>query len=136
VRPDRLDLIERAVAALNTRDLDAYLACCTEDMELHTPLAELGGVYEGAAGIARFLSDIADTTPDFRLKVEDIRLLDDDRALAFLRVHSSGRASGLPAAADTETANLYDFAGGRIRRVRIFMDRAEALREAGVRDAP
>ena len=29
-------LVERAIAAVNDRDIDRYLACCTEDVELHT----------------------------------------------------------------------------------------------------
>ena len=39
---ENVELIERAVAAINARDLDGYLACCTADIELHTPMAAVG----------------------------------------------------------------------------------------------
>lgn len=39
--------MERAIAAVNARDIEAYLACCTEDIELRTPLAPVSGVYGG-----------------------------------------------------------------------------------------
>jgi hypothetical protein len=33
-----------------------------------------------------------------------------------------------------ETANVYDFSGDKIRRIRIFFDRDEALKAVGLRD--
>jgi len=40
-------------------------------------------------------------------------------------------SSGLPAAAETPTGNVYDLVDGRIKRLRIFFDRHEALEAAG-----
>src|SRR2546423_1678689 len=57
-REQNVELVERAVAAINARDIEGYLACCTEDVVLRTPMAEITGVYEGADGIKRFLVDI------------------------------------------------------------------------------
>ena len=61
VSQQNLEIVERAVAAVNERDLDAYLACCTDDVELATPLEGVAGVHTGAVGIRRFFSDIGDT---------------------------------------------------------------------------
>jgi hypothetical protein len=36
-------LIRSAIAAVNARDIDAYLACCTDDTQLYTPNAEFIG---------------------------------------------------------------------------------------------
>ena len=47
--------------------------------------------------------------------------------LAFMRITGSGRTSGLQVTDATPTANVYDLVEGKIRRVRIFMDRQEAL---------
>jgi hypothetical protein len=49
-------------------------------------------------------------------------------------VTGSGRASGIPTAADIPTTNLYDLVDGKIRRVRIFLERYEALKAAGLRE--
>jgi ketosteroid isomerase-like protein len=130
---ENVEIIERAVAAINVRDLDGYLACCTADIELHiTPMAAVGGVYEGPTGIRRWFTDLEDVGPDFRIEVERVETIRPGRVLAFLRVTGSGRTSGLRVMDATPTANVYDLVEGKIRRVRIFMDRKEALEAVGL----
>lgn len=62
-------LVERAIAAINARDIEGYLACCTENVKLETPMAAVGGVYEGIDGIRRYFTDIEDAAPDFRIEL-------------------------------------------------------------------
>jgi ketosteroid isomerase-like protein len=130
--PENVEIVERALAALNERDIDGYLACCTEDIQLRTPLSPVEGVYEGADGIRRFFADIEAAGPDFRLDLERLEAVGGERVLAFLRVTVHGRASGLPTPA--ETGNVYEFEEGKIRRIQIFLDRGEALEAAGLRE--
>jgi len=127
---DNVEIIERAIAAINARDLDGYLACCTEDIELHTPLAALGGVYVGADGIRQFMVDIEEAAPDFRLDLQRAEAVGADQIVASVRTSSTGRTSGIPLGFDS--TNVYDFAEGRIKRVRIFRDRQEALKAVGL----
>jgi ketosteroid isomerase-like protein len=129
---ENVETVRRAVAAINARDLDAYLDCCTDDVELLTPAAEIGGAYEGHDAIRRFLTDISDTSPDFHLEIERAEATADDQVVAFMRVSASGRASGIAVMTDSPTINVYDFAGSKIRRIRIFLDRREALDELGL----
>jgi steroid delta-isomerase-like uncharacterized protein len=129
---ENVELVRRAIAAVNERDIDAYLACCTDDVQLVTPLAEIGGSYDGHEAVRRFFADINDTSPDFQLTAERIEAVGNERVLAFLRVSATGRASGIPAAVETPTGNVYDIANGRISRLRIFFDRDEALKAAGL----
>jgi ketosteroid isomerase-like protein len=131
---ENVEVVERAVAAVNERDIDRYLACCTEDIELRTPFAPIGGAYEGPDAIRRFFADIQDTSPDFRLDLDHVEAIGADQVLAFLRTTGSGRASGIPFAAGTPTTNVYDLVKGKIRRVRIFFDRQEALEAVGRRE--
>jgi ketosteroid isomerase-like protein len=125
-------VVQRAIAAVNARDLDGYLACCTADVELRTPFDAVGGVYEGPQGIKRFLADLEDATPDFRIDLQGLEAIGPDRVLAFIRAGSTGRASGIPLAADT--ANVYDLIDGKINRIRVFFDRREALKAVGLAD--
>jgi ketosteroid isomerase-like protein len=127
---ENVETVRQAVAAVNERDIDRYLAGCTEDIELLTPLGAIGGISEGPEDIRRFFTDIEDTSPDFRLELERVEAIGEDRVLAFLRMSASGRTSGIPT--DAPTANLYDFLDGKIRRVQIFLDRDEALEAAGL----
>jgi ketosteroid isomerase-like protein len=95
------------------------------------PIAEsVGAEYLGADGIRRFFTDIEDAGPDFRIEVQRVQAVGDGHALALLRVGSTGRASGIATAADS--SNVYDFIEGKIGRVRIFLDRDEALKAVGL----
>jgi ketosteroid isomerase-like protein len=125
-------LVERAIAAINARDVEGYLACCTEDVELETPAAAVGGVYEGIDGIRRFFTDIEDAAPDFRLDLDGLKEVDSKRVVASLHMSSTGRASGIRMA--PPTTNVYDLTDGKISHVRVFFDRQQALEAAGLAD--
>ncbi len=127
---ENAETVERAIAAINERDIEGYLACCTENVKLETPMDAVGGVYEGIDGIGRFFTDIEEAAPDFRIELDGVEEIDGKRVIAFLRTSSTGRASGIRMAAPT--TNLYDLIDGKISRIRIFFDRQEALRAAGL----
>jgi ketosteroid isomerase-like protein len=126
---ENVRLVERAIAAINARDIEDYRACCTEDVKLETPMAPIGGVYEGIDGIRRFLTDIEDAVPDWRMELDRVEEVDSKRVLASLRNSSTGRASGVPMA--WPQTNVYDLIDGKISRIRIFLDRDEALKALG-----
>jgi ketosteroid isomerase-like protein len=139
---ENLEAVQEVISAVNDRDLDRYLVHCTESFQLETPWAAVEGVYEGPDAIRRLFSDLRDTLPDFHLVIERLEPIGSDRVLAFLRASATGRASGITAAAgvlsatgrDIPSANVYDFAGGKIRRIRVFLDRQEALEAVGLRE--
>jgi hypothetical protein len=126
---DPVELVERAIAALNAREIDAYLACCTDDVELQTPLAPVGGAYKSADGIRRFFADIEDAAPDFQITLQGTEVLDSARVPAFLQTCSTWRVSGISYGA--ATTNVYDLDAGAIARVRIFLDREQGLEAVG-----
>jgi ketosteroid isomerase-like protein len=132
VSQEDVEIVERALAAINARDIDGYLACCTEDVVLRTPLAEITGVYEGADGIKRFLVDVEDAAPDFRIDAERVESVGASQVLAILQITASGRSSGIPQ--NAATANVYDLVEGKINRIRIFLDRHEALEAVGLEE--
>jgi ketosteroid isomerase-like protein len=139
---ENVDVVRELISAVNDRDLDRYLAHCTESILLETPWAAVEGAYEGPDAMRRFFSDLRDTLPDFKLEIERLQPVGADRILALLRVRATGRASGITAGADVlgatgrdmPTATIYDLADGKIRRIRVFLDRAEALEAAGLQD--
>jgi ketosteroid isomerase-like protein len=130
VSQENVETVRRAIAAINARDIDAYLVCCTENVELLLPM--VGSQYLGANGVKRFFADIEDIGPDFRIDVQRVQAIGDTTVLALLRVGSTGRASGIVTAADS--ANVYDFIDGKMSRIRIFLDRAQALKAVGLED--
>jgi ketosteroid isomerase-like protein len=124
-----VEVVERAVAAINARDIDAYLACCTENVELLMPFFA-GAEFVGADGIRRFFADIEDIGPDFRIEVQSVQAVGDNNVIAFMQTSATGRASGI--ATGSESTNVYDLIHGKINRVRIFLDRQEALKAVGL----
>ena len=139
---ENLEAVREVISAVNDRDLDRYLVHCTESIQLETPWAAVEGVYEGPDAIRRLFSDLRDTLPDFHLVIERLEPIGSDRVLAFVRASATGRASGITAGAgvlratgrDIPSANVYDFAGGKIRRIRVFLDRQDALEAVGLRE--
>jgi ketosteroid isomerase-like protein len=51
-----------------------------------------------------------------------------DRVLALGRLKTRGRASGVPS--DSPWGGIYDVRGGKISRIRTYLDHGEALRAA------
>ena len=87
---ENLEVIKEAIGAINERDVDRYLACCTEDIELRTPLAEVEGAHEGPDGIRRYFSDLEDAGREFWLDLEHLEAVGENRALAFVRATRAG----------------------------------------------
>jgi ketosteroid isomerase-like protein len=125
-----VETVERAIAAIKAREIDAYLVCCTENVELLTPLAAVGAEYVGADGIRRFFTDIEDTGPDFRIEVDRVQAVGENNVIVSMRTSATGRTSGI--VNGTESTNVYDFIEGKISRIRIFLDRDEALEAVGL----
>ena len=121
------------IAAINARDIEGYLACCTENVKLETPMAAVGGVDEGIDGIRRFLTDVEEAAPDFRIELDGVEEVDSKRVIAFLRISSTGRASGIRMTPPPLT-NVYDLIDGKISHIRIFLDRQEALDAVGLEE--
>ena len=127
---ENVEIVRRAVAAINDRDLDGYMACCSEHVELHTPL--IVGVYEGRKGIQRYLTDVEDAAPDFKIEINRVEAVGPDQVLGSIRTRSTGRATGIPLGFEATT--VYDLVDGQITRVRIFLDASEALKAVGLED--
>jgi hypothetical protein len=48
---ENVEVVERAIAAVDDRDIDSYLACCTGEVELETPVIAVEGVHGGRANL-------------------------------------------------------------------------------------
>jgi ketosteroid isomerase-like protein len=126
-----VEVVERLIAALNAGDVDQYLALCTPDVEYVGPATEMEGVERGE-GLRAYLSTLAELANSFRvlrIEVEQLQALEGDRVLSLTRLTFEPH-DGAPG--DQPTAGLYYFAGAKVRRVEVFLDRAEALEAAGL----
>jgi ketosteroid isomerase-like protein len=126
---ENVEVVNQAISAINRRDVDAYLAVCRPDVELFRPTAGLEGSDRGEAGVRSFFDDIHEGATRFQLEVERLLPLSDDRVLAFLTLNLETER-GFPQR--QPLTNLYELEGCKLLRIRVFLDRHEALEAVGM----
>jgi ketosteroid isomerase-like protein len=128
---EKLEMVRAGYEALSRGDLDAWLAGADEDIELHE-LAEVPdtAVYRGHAELRRWAASAMDLVGDWQWTVQDVIYEADDRLLLLSRLDAHGASSGAPI--HQEVFHLIDFSGGKVIRLRGFLDRTRALEAAGL----
>jgi ketosteroid isomerase-like protein len=87
--------------------------------------------YTGAEGFDRLARQWEEAFDGFRFEAE--RFFDaGDQVLVFARTFGTGKQSG--AAVEIPTAHLYTLRDGRATRLKIFLDRTQALKAAGLEE--
>jgi len=126
-----VEAAERIYAARLRGDVDALLAELHPDVEWRPHLSSLGGGYvRGHAGVRDYLASLAEEWDDFRQERE--RLVDaGDKVVALLNTYGRGRASGVELRA--RVAHVLSFKHGKCVESVTYLDRAEALSAAGLR---
>jgi ketosteroid isomerase-like protein len=128
---ENVEVVRRAIAAVNERDVESYLALCTPDVEVVTAFAPIEGANRGSEGVRQFFARLDEATTEFRLDIDSLRAMGDDRVLAL--VQGSGISQGgIPYS--QPAATVYDLVGAKLCRVRIYLNRSEALEAAGLRE--
>jgi uncharacterized protein len=111
------------------RSIDAILDLGTPDAVMSSQLLDAGADFRGREGMERFFAMLSESWHEFHSVVDDYRDL-GDRVLMLGRSTGRGRGSGVTV--DAPTATIIDFHDGKVSRVRLYLDHAEALRAAGL----
>jgi ketosteroid isomerase-like protein len=123
------EIVRRALSALDRRDVEAYLELASPEIELINPASPLEGPTTGHDGVRRFFSEIEAYAETSAFQVEEIRTV-NSQVLAYFTLTALGSLSG--AEIGVRLAGVYEVEDGKVRRVRIFTDRTEALEAAGL----
>ena len=130
---ENIDVILKAVEAVNRRDAEAFVAAVSPDVawETNPEMVGLGGIYQGRAGVREFFKDLfgLETWESIQVEVEEITEASDDRVLLGLLAKARGRGSGVPT--EARLWQVLWFAEGLITRRQAFWTRQEALAAAG-----
>jgi ketosteroid isomerase-like protein len=130
---ENVELVKRAVDAINRGDAEALVAELDPEVEWHGAiLMAMGGtqtVYRGHEGVREWLRDLYETLSEFEAEYPEIRDL-GDRAVAIGRVRARGAAS--EAQIESPHGTVTDFKDGKAIRVRTYLDPNEALEAAGL----
>ena len=122
------DVIVNAYEALSRRDLDQWIGCTTDDVELHE-VAEVpdADVYRGHRQIREWAEGMIQVVDEWRWAPEEVLL--DDADTFVIRASVTGRSTaGLPI--DLTVFHVTRIEGDRIASFRGFFDRALALEAA------
>jgi ketosteroid isomerase-like protein len=124
-----LDVIRRGLLMFEAADLDGGLELLCPDAEWDVRDFLDGEVYKGRAAIRAFWEYLFEEVWESVRMVEE-RLVDaGDTVVAMVRFQGTGRSSGAPV--DLPIAWTFEFRNGCIARVKINLDRAEALDAVG-----
>jgi ketosteroid isomerase-like protein len=132
---ENLETVRRAFAALERRDMDAWLGYWTEDVDYRAMegAPDDHGPMHGRADIRAYVQDWIDMFEDFRS--EPVELIDagEDTVVVVHAVSGTAKQSGI----ETEMtyAAVYSFRDGKVCRGREYATREEALEAARVLQA-
>ena len=129
--PENVAIVRELMGAVDRRDIDTFAGVVTPDFEWFPLFAAHveGDAYRGREGIEAFLGEVDETWEEFRPMPEEYRDL-GDRVLALGRLRTRGRTSGVPN--DSPWGGVYELRGGKVSRIRTYLDHDEALRAAGL----
>ncbi len=126
-----VEVAQRAIAAFNERDIDAFAALTTPDFEwAPSMLAVEGETFVGREGIDTYFGRLSDAWETFRIHPDRFRDDSADVVVMLGRLEGLGKSSGVPV--DSALGMVFDFRESAIARIRGFLDHDEALRAAGL----
>jgi ketosteroid isomerase-like protein len=127
---ENLETVRRLAAAFNDRDVDRFVAELDPEVEFHSLRAQLEGrPYVGHEGARRMFADFDEDWAYLRIEVGDLRDT-EEAVVAMGRLRSRGRASRLDL--EVPVAFIWRLREGKVVYGKIFSERADALRAAGL----
>ncbi|HTQ68628.1 MAG TPA: nuclear transport factor 2 family protein [Solirubrobacteraceae bacterium] len=90
------------------------------------------GVWHGRAGLIEGTRALFRAWNDWRCETEEYVVLDAERVLVLLRVSGRGKTSGLEVG--QVAVNLFHVQAGKVTKLAIYWDRANALAEFGLEE--
>jgi ketosteroid isomerase-like protein len=133
VSGEQAEIVRAQWEAYNRGDMDAFLAPIDPDCEFHEdPAFPEAGVYRGPEEIRAYISQFREAMADHSFEIEEVRDL-GSAVIALLHERARGRASGVEV--DLRPAFVCRFRGQKIVWARAYLDRAQALADAGQRSS-
>jgi ketosteroid isomerase-like protein len=125
-----VELLRRYYEAWNRDALAGVRDFWAEDFEWHdAPEIPDGGVFRGAAEVTGHFQELADAIGRMPVTVLEITP-GPDEVLAALDVHVSGSSGGV--ALEGPIYEAVQIRDGKLSRIRLFLDRAQALEAVGL----
>ena len=128
---ETVEIVRRAIDAFNRRDFYVVAELCDDELEFVSVMTAVEeATYRGLETWERYASDMRETWEGWRL--EDVRYIDagEDAVVVLMRLVGAGKRSGVPV--DREIGMVYRLRGGKLWRVRSYLQAEGALEAAGL----
>ena len=125
-------LLSAGYDALNSGDIAGWIASYHRDAELHE-LASVPdtAIYRGHSGLRKWIESVIEVGgEEFGFEPQEFTDA-GEYMLVRVRAHGRGQAGGVPV--EMRVFHVFEIDGGKIRRVRGYLDEGEALEAAGLR---
>ena len=124
---ENVEIVRACLRAAEQGELETALSHYSDDVVWFNRPPE-AGPYQGRQGVVRAIAGFAEHFDDYWFEAQKFVDAGDEVVLLW-RQRGKGKSSG--AAIDEEGATVFGLKEGRISRVQVYSDRAEALQAAG-----
>ena len=129
---ENVEVVGRMYDAFERGDYETSLSYLDPEIEFSQPAQEPGGgMYHGHDGVMQAFAKWLGPWDEYHVEVDELTDL-GDHVLANTRHHGRGKGSG--AAVEMQIFQLMTLHDGKIVRIRMYYDEAEALEAAGLEE--
>jgi ketosteroid isomerase-like protein len=120
------DLVRQLFDDFNRAEFESAFAKIDQDVEWGEPpdMPDTGGTYRGHDAMVRGFRRFMGAWEELRVDLDEV-IEESDRVVALTHWVGRSRSSGIEV--DTRIAQVYEFRGGKVARVRQFRTLGEAL---------
>ena len=132
---ENVEVVLQGVEALNRRDVDGFVGLASSDIEWEDSVfwSEHVRIYRGEAELREWFNQaVQEPWESVHFEVEEITEAGDDGVFFGGLLTTRGKGSGV----ETQVRgwSVVRITNGKITRRKVFLDRAEALEAAGLRE--
>jgi ketosteroid isomerase-like protein len=128
---ENVEIVRRMYEARDARDAEGTLACFHPEVVLDARVRMDSGIVHGREELARIILEWVEAFDDWHEEINEIRDLGNQ---VYVVATQRGRAKGSGIEVETRYALLYEVRKGKIIRMTMFGDPAEALEALGLRE--
>lgn len=128
---ENVEISSNAIAALNRDGVEGFLEYCDQDVEWITPPDwPEDPVFNGHDGVRRAIALFDEHLDDFRVEMERVVDVDQDRVVVLL--YQNGRIKGTGHTLREPLGVATEFRDGKATRFRLYFSWHEALKAVGL----
>jgi ketosteroid isomerase-like protein len=132
VSQENLDVVRRWWQGFNEDGMPP-LSLCDDKIELDNGRDfPVGGLFRGHEGVRRWRDQMFEIVEDARVEPEKIVDVHGDGKIVLMLLRATGKASYTQLEMEVEWAAIWTIRDGKVLRCQGYLNRADALRAAGV----